>query len=114
MRVGATSAVAASAEVVDGKGPEQLVEEGDSDGEEAVASSVQEKEVSEGAGVEGRVDSVDWEDCVLNGYAGTVGAVGCTRVGNGGTAGTVGGSGSEDGSDVFARRTEALRSGLRS
>ena len=91
---------AASADVVEGEGSEEAVEAGDSDDEGAVESSVGAKEVSEGAGDDGGDESKDWEEGVLNGYAGTVGTVGFARVGNSGTPGTVKGSGIKDGSSV--------------
>lgn len=98
------------ADVVVAEGSEEL-EDGDSSDkeEEVVASAVEAKEVSEGAGDEGGDESTDWEEGVLNGYGGTVGTVGIDRVGKGGTAGTVNGSELGNGSTVCARRTGALR-----
>lgn len=77
--------------------------------EEVVASVIEAKEVSDGAGDEGGEESMDWEEGVLNGYAGTVGTVGIDRVGKGGTVGTLNGSRLGNGSMVCARRIGTLR-----
>jgi hypothetical protein len=98
-------------DILVGEESEEL-ENGDSGDEgegEAMGSAVGAKEVSDGAGDEGGEESMDCEDGVLNGYAGTVGTVGFDRVGNGGTEGTAQGPRLGDGSFVCAKRTGAVR-----